>query len=329
MSTLFQTDAEYIGVLPSQMNGEAGNMDDGNAILDIAASFIRALNYSPPPFPQDPTLKAAAVKELQSWDIGEAADGFMKYLDLGLAGAELFYPSHEFELKIVVAICTAGVAWIDSVADSIYEALTEFQHRFYARLPQLHPVLDRYANHMLKLYDHYEALVANAMIMSSCAFIDGSCLEIRALTKRVPTKKDAKLWPYYVRNLSGISAFYSYACFPKKDHPDLVNYVQAIPEMLVLANFMNDILSFYKEELDGEQHNYCQMMSRVSNRPSIKVLEDISHEAVSAAKCAEQIMEDSPVALKAFKELQQGFIRFHLDVARYRLPAAWKAQFDD
>lgn len=90
------------------------------------------------------------------------------------------------------------------MADSIIEALTDFQRRFHSHLPQLHPVLDRYANYMLKLYEHYETYVAGAMIMSSCAYMDVNCLEVRALTKRVPTKRDAKLWPYYVRNLSGV-----------------------------------------------------------------------------------------------------------------------------
>ena len=89
------------------------------------------------------------------------------------------------------------------VADDILDALTEFQHRFYAHERQLHPVLDCYAQYMLRLYDHYEPYVADAMIMSSCTFIDGSCLEIRALSKKSPTKREAKLWPYYVRSLSG------------------------------------------------------------------------------------------------------------------------------
>lgn len=122
--------------------------------------------------------------------------------------------------------------------------------------------------------------------------------------------------------------FYSFACFPKRDHPDLVDYVQAIPDILVFTNFLNDVLrfahckyhalpsslifltlcSFYKEEMDGEQHNYCQMMSRVSGRPPVSVLEGVSRETVSVARRAEKILEDSPVALKAFKDYQQGYM---------------------
>ncbi|KZV64296.1 terpenoid synthase [Peniophora sp. CONT] len=314
MATLSLPDAEYIGVLPSKAKSDTIDTEHENAILDIVASFIHGIDYSLPPFSwQDPALKAATVKELQSWGIGEAMNGVMKYLDVGLGAAELFYPSHHFELKIIVAISTTIVTWIDSVVDSILDAVSDFQRRFYARLPQLHPVLDHFANYILRLYDHYEAYVAGAMITSICCFMDVTCLEIRALTKRMTAKRESKLWPYYVRSLSGIASFYSFACFPKVDHPDLIHYIQAIPEMLIFTNHVNDVLSFYKEEMDGEQHNYCQMMSRVAELPPINVLEDISRKAVSSAKCAEESLKDSPAALKALMDYELGItqVAFH------------------
>ncbi|HEV7738429.1 MAG TPA: hypothetical protein VGO47_13805 [Chlamydiales bacterium] len=81
----------YIGILPSKANGEARTMapEHGDLILDIAASFMRALDYSPPPFPQDPALHTAVVEELKSWNIGEAVSGFMKCVDVGVAAAEV------------------------------------------------------------------------------------------------------------------------------------------------------------------------------------------------------------------------------------------------
>ncbi|KAF8066773.1 isoprenoid synthase domain-containing protein [Lyophyllum atratum] len=319
-------DSHYNGVLPSKATGKASNMEHGEQILNIAANFIRGLDYSPPDFPRDPTLRKAVLDELDSWNIGAASDGFLKCADVGTAAAELFYPAHEFDLKIVIAICTAGMKWMDNVADDILEPLTAFQGRFHARKPQLHPVLDCYAHFMLRLYDHYEPYVADAMVMSSVTFIAGSCLEVRSLSKGIPQSTDAKLWPYYVRNLSGISGFYAYACFPKKDHPDVVDYVQAIPEILVFTNFLNDVLSFYKEEMDGEQHNYCQMMGRVTGEAPIKILQDVSDETVAVAKRAALILKNAPAARRAFKEYEQGYIRFHLDVAHYRLPIDLKRE---
>ncbi|KAG5735145.1 Trichodiene synthase [Termitomyces sp. T112] len=318
---------EYSGVLPSKADGMASNMEHAEEILTIAGHFMHALDYNPPPFSQDPALRKAVIDELESWNIGKAVDGFLECADLGTTLAELFYPRHKFDLKIIIAICTAGMKWMDNVADQIIEALLEFQGRFHARKPQLHPVLDCYATFMLRLYDFYESFVADQMVMSSMTFMLGNCIEIRSLSKNTKLSTDALLWPYYVRNLSGVSGFYAYACFPKKDHPDVMDYIQAIPEILVFSNFLNDVLSFYKEEMDGELHNYCQAMARVTGKEPIKILQDISDRTVVAAKRAFRILADVPAAQKAFKAYEQGSIRFHLDVAHYRLPEAWKKQY--
>ena len=89
MSTLSRVD-EYIGILPSKATGDASSLVHGDAILDILASFIRALDYSDPPIPwKDHILKRETIKELQSWGVGESMDEVIRYLDVGLAVAEV------------------------------------------------------------------------------------------------------------------------------------------------------------------------------------------------------------------------------------------------
>ncbi|KAG6847366.1 hypothetical protein H0H93_008649, partial [Arthromyces matolae] len=330
-------EAKYNGVLPSKADGKANNMEHGQEILRIAGEFIRALDYKQPPFPRDPVLHQAIVDEINSWNIGEAADGFMGCVDVGLAAAELFYPSHEFDLKIIMAICTAGMKWMDNVADDILDALTEFQGRFHAGKPQLHPVLDCYATYMLRLYDHYEPFVADAMVMSSVTFMHGSCIEVRALAKNMGQSTDAVLWPYHVRALSGkaassctqsINASLDSIHTPasqRKITPTLSTISKQYPKSLSSPTSSTMFLgksiplrynssfnpynnfSFYKEEMDGELHNYCQAMSRVNGEPAIKVLQDVSDETVAVAKRAALILKDQPEARRAFKEYEQGY----------------------
>lgn len=63
------------------------------------------------------------------------------------------------------------------------------------------------------------------MISSAIGFVAGTALEIRALDSRLPVNHDAKLWPYFMRNLSGAPTMYSLACFPSVDHPDPLQYL--------------------------------------------------------------------------------------------------------
>ena len=82
-------DTKYRGVLPSRAEGKASKMENADEILRIAGQFMSALEYNPPPFPQDHTLRKAVIDELHSWDIGKAADGFLKCVDVGTAAAEV------------------------------------------------------------------------------------------------------------------------------------------------------------------------------------------------------------------------------------------------
>ena len=60
--------------------------------------------------------------------------------------------------------------------------------------------------------------------------------------------------------------------------------------------------------MDGEHHNYCQMMSRVNGKAPIDILQDVSDETVMVAKRAARILKEAPAALKAFKEYEQGYM---------------------
>lgn len=60
--------------------------------------------------------------------------------------------------------------------------------------------------------------------------------------------------------------------------------------------------------MDGEEHNYCKMMSRVSGDHPIKILQDVSDETVAVAKRAALILKDAPNARRAFKEYEQGYM---------------------
>lgn len=85
--------AAHIGIMPSKADalvwsGKLKKVEQSEVILDIAGGFMRGLDYQPPPFPQDPALYEAVVNTLESWNIGDAVDGFMKCVDVGVAAAE-------------------------------------------------------------------------------------------------------------------------------------------------------------------------------------------------------------------------------------------------
>ncbi|KAG6883516.1 hypothetical protein C0992_008559, partial [Termitomyces sp. T32_za158] len=81
-------ETKFNGVLPSRADGQASKMEHAEEILRIADNIMRALEYNPPPISQDPALHKAVIDELRSWNVGKAADGLFKCVDLGVAAAQ-------------------------------------------------------------------------------------------------------------------------------------------------------------------------------------------------------------------------------------------------
>ncbi|KAG2072100.1 hypothetical protein BDR04DRAFT_1153852 [Suillus decipiens] len=62
-----------------------------------------------------------------------------------------------------------------------------------------------------------------------------------------------------MRLLSGVQTAYSLFIFPSTLPP--LQYIQCMPDIALVINYTNDILSYYKEEIEGNATNY---LSRVA-----------------------------------------------------------------
>jgi hypothetical protein len=166
------------------------------------------------------------------------------------------------------------------------------------------------------MWDYYDAFSANAIAVGFYEFINGTVME--ELAKVIPLRSCAPNFPEYVRLKSGAPAQYAYWLFPRHRHPDLGTYAQAIPDLLAFINRVNDILSFYKEELAGEEDNFVHMRAKISGKDLISTLEDICDETLQLIDNISATLADKP-AHAVFQEYITGYLRFHLSTTRYRL----------
>ena len=80
----------------------------------------------------------------------------------------------------------------------------------------------------------------------------------------------------------------------------------------------SDILSFYKEEQDGEVTSYIQARARVTGKPPSATLDEVIDEAVAAAQRVRRMLGEGK-ARKAWDSFERGYISFHAGDPRYRL----------
>jgi len=129
---------------------------------------------------------------------------------------------------------------------------------------------------------------------------------------------NASRYPYFLRSKTGVAQAYAFMIFPSAQHPDLTSYIQATPSVAYFIDIVNDILSFYKEELAHETENYVHLRALVTTgKDPLGVVNDLVVEAISSADGIGATLTDD--AKDAWIRFKIGYITFHVSQERYRL----------
>ncbi|KIK54856.1 hypothetical protein GYMLUDRAFT_176524 [Collybiopsis luxurians FD-317 M1] len=172
---------------------------------------------------------------------------------------------------------------------------------------------------MGKLYLYWDPPCANAMSSSALDFVTGTLMEDKAEVQQMRLHPEARNWPKFLRTKTGISAMFAHSIFPKTAYPDLAIYAQALPDIEDFLSFVNDLFSYYKEELAGEDTNYVAIRAKVSANPPLRVVSDLVDEVTRYHEDILAMLSDHPQAVRRWREFVQSYLGFHLSVSRYRL----------
>lgn len=123
------------------------------------------------------------------------------------------------------------------------EDASAFHERFFRGEPQANPLLEGMAMITREAPDYFDPMVVTLLQCSMLRFVTSNLLEQRPEFKTMPITKSGVKFPYYFRDMAGLDICYAVLCFPKDSHPDIGQYLEAIPDMAVFINISNDVLS--------------------------------------------------------------------------------------
>ncbi|KIK54861.1 hypothetical protein GYMLUDRAFT_176572 [Collybiopsis luxurians FD-317 M1] len=198
-------------------------------------------------------------------------------------------------------------------------AIVEYQRRIFLNEPQLNPVLDKLPGVLGKLYMHWDPICANSMTSSVLDFLTGTLMEDKEEIQNMPLHSEARNWPKFLRTKTGIGAMFIHPVFPKTAYPDLAIYAQAIPDIDDFLCYVNDLFSFYKEDLAGEEMNYIGIRAKITGEAPLRVVSDLVDEVTRCHDNILAMLSNHPHAVRRWKDYVQGYVGFHLHVTRYRL----------
>jgi len=122
----------------------------------------------------------------------------------------------------------------------------------------------------------------------------------------------------YRRFLTGVPE--AFACFiwEKSKFPDASVYFAAIPDTCLYINYVNDILSFYKEDVSGETGTYILERAKVTHKSVEETLHDTADDVSSAVERIRTALGEGK-ARDAWEAFAAGYINFYFFEPRYRL----------
>ncbi|KIY46191.1 terpenoid synthase, partial [Fistulina hepatica ATCC 64428] len=207
--------------------------------------------------------------------------------------------------------------YIDDAAPQNLEAFEAFEFRLLHNLPQLDPALDAFAAVLKRMWDFYDALSARAIFTACLEFVDMTCIE--PSMSQVEMHRTSQRLPWYIRQRSSGSTPFAVFTFPRRLGIPFMAYFPVLPDMDYFLSGINDLFSFYKEELKGEEGNFVHMRARAEGKPPMQVAAELSEELLVARSTIHAALRPHPEAFKAWIDREKGYIAWHMFLPRYKL----------
>ncbi|KAK0467078.1 uncharacterized protein EV420DRAFT_664438 [Desarmillaria tabescens] len=156
---------------------------------------------------------------------------------------------------------------------------------------------------------------SNVVITGTLNFVTAASLDYRTQGMKMPAS--AKRYTTFTRNISGIADVMGVFIFPTS--VPVTAYIAALPDLMVFMLSSNDVLSFYKEELAGEELNRVSLLALCDQSKKTDVLRRLVDSTIDAHNNILDILKPNEEALDAYLSFSDGYIWAHAGLSRYRL----------
>ena len=133
--------------------------------------------------------------------------------------------------------------YIDDLGQKFPLSLGGFQQRVLENDFPQGDSLQTFREHLTDLYQFWDPIPGNCITLAAMDFINGCLLEQMPAIRNMKLSDAGQSWPYFLRNKTGCSAAYAFMIFPKHLNLDLSVYIQAIEDIILITDLVNDVLS--------------------------------------------------------------------------------------
>ncbi|KAI5777402.1 isoprenoid synthase domain-containing protein [Geopyxis carbonaria] len=245
------------------------------------------------------------------------------------SSTELPYHMLCFELKVFITTYTCLFFYCDDMIEAHPDVIGRDLDFFALKYAQPGHT---FADGLLQAWLHliatetrawYCPTLASFIVTSTLEYLGGAMIE-STVARRMTVPRSAPRFAKYLRVKTGNGSAYSAMLFPAYRFADEDALLDAIlpmfPDFMELLDGCNDVMSFYKESVVGDEtSNYFMVQARSREiSPTAVVREGIARQVL--------LMTDSTATLErnrdvqaAFVEFMEGYLMWHGTASRYRL----------
>ena len=274
-----------------------------------------------PPHPRNQDLEAMANAKVFDLGLSDQDLQPMAYIHkLACQFAQSCYNNQPLDFKVYVAVYT----WLLIAIDDLHMDSPEIQTfvlKFGTGEPQGNSQLDCLVR-LLKdeTPKFFGPCVTNIVISSTLDGINGHNMESMFAHGFPHPMPGFSAW---IRSKTGYADAYGCFIFSEREFPEsewLGRYIQGFPNVRDVINYINDIMSFYKERVLERENTLISNLAKENGCDVIASLKDhCAHTAAMTRVVRQGYAREGDVLLKAFNSYIDGYFKWHLESGRYHL----------
>ncbi|OCH89694.1 terpenoid synthase [Obba rivulosa] len=285
-------------------------------------SFLERLNVVVPTYERDLQLEQRVAEITKSWTFRLPRPSIVTAITLTITA---YLHIQDLDTRALITLFTAIATTMDS-PEVLNSLAADLFHGSFAigSIQQDSGMLGEFARCLSAAWKCYPRFAASAIMTSSLNFVDASIME--NTSSDIAVRPGALAFVEHRRIKTGAAEAYAHFIWDKAQFPDVAEYVQAIPDANLYVDYVNDILSFYKEELAGETPTYIQDRALACGQSRLAALHNVIDDTIAAVERVRTILGEG-CARDAWEGFVAGYIGFHMSCPRYRLSEVTDAKY--
>ncbi|KAJ5124288.1 terpenoid synthase [Penicillium bovifimosum] len=290
---------------------------------DIVNEFLQGISYQPPQCVFDVALSSRVENHLLSHGISPE---FIKQIGRCIKTATeittFTYPFVSHEVQEAIALYATYVISIDDLTTDILPDLQGYVAQLVAGRPHHHELLRGFTHFLGSQQRLFGQFGGDMIVKGTLEFISSAVIE-QGQDRCLNLTQDAADYLVYFRAKTGVAEPFAFFFFPEDSNPeedDLRKYIAAIPSIMLILGYVNDLLSFYKEESKVDDYpGFVQNHAQVYGLTSLQSLRQLMVETLAEVRKIRNIFFHDAAMTDRIDKFIYGYVFYHLCSRRYRL----------